>query len=424
MGRGWIVVVVLLLAAPAARGEGETLDSVLDRLDKRARELEDALRQAGKKGAHVAALVGRAYASTLDKERAYVVATYSFEHATRDDVKLTHNDWDVLFGNGTDNLDIRTVTDDASTIWDLGELDFDSVTVRSIEGHLPEGGERAIAVESHVYVIHTLDSETDSWAKMLAIEHDPGRTLILRWEVIEDPTDVERLERREGRELKGGQVRIQVRAGAIGGNPARANMDGSVEAYIDEVSATPLDLSGEVGPAEPTRAHIEGGYIPRGKVWIVRRIDIEGTNVGDSNGGGEFVVSIGGEEILRREEGSGPFKDTWRGRIVVRPHGEHAVYAELTNSSWCDVVFRGALLDEKWADVEVLPPLSPAELATLAKLVGDLDSDDSELRDAAVRDLIAMGPPVLDSLQKVPTQGRSPEFCARLRSVIEALGGE
>ncbi|GEM_PF-5325468 len=424
MGRGWIVAVVLLLAVPVARGEGETLDSVLERLDKRAQELEDALKQEGKKDPHVAALVGRAYARTMDEERAYTVATYSFEHATRDDVKLSHNDWDLQFGNGVDELGVRMVTDDASTIWDLGEVDFDRATVRAIEGKLPEGGESAIAVASHVYVIHTLDSETDLWTKMLAMEHDPARTLILRWAVIDDVTDVERLEWREGRELTGGRVRIQLRAGAVGGNPVRAYMDGTVDACVDEASATALDLAGEVDIDEPARAHVEGGYVPRGKVWIIRAIDVEGTNVGDSNGGGEFVVSIGGKEILRREEGCGPFKDAWKGRIVVRPQGEHAVYAEVTNSSWCDVQFRGALLDEKWADVLAMPPLSKDEIGRVVALVKELDDDDAELRDAAVRDLLAMGPPILEHLQKAPTEGRSPEFCARLRSVIEALGGE
>ncbi len=427
MPRHLAVALLVLALAAGVRAEQEDLDTVLKRLDARASELEAKLTESGKKDAHVAALVGRHYASELapDRDRDYLVATYSFEHATRDDPNgVVRNDWDIEFGNSEGMINVRMVTDDSSRVWDVGEVDFDSFTVRALGEKLPKGAEQAFAEVSHVYVVHTLDTETNLWAKMEVLDADPARSMIFRWQVIDDPTDVETLERARGPVLSRGLVRIQLRVGAMGGNPCCAFMDGTVNAYVGKASEEPLDLTGTPGIDDREGAHVDGGYIPRGKVWIVKSIDLSGKNVGDSNGDGPCSVSIGGKELLHVEERSGAFRKTWSGRIVVRPGQEHTICAEVSNSSFCEAVFPGALLDEKWADAKPFPALTGEEEANVDRLVGDLDNDDPELRDGAVRDLVAMGPPIAARLRAIKTAGRSAELQARLKDVLERIAGE
>lgn len=421
-----LLALLAVFLFPAAGWCEESLADLLKRLDGRAAELEKELAQGRTKAVHVAALVSRTFALKLDKDRAYVVATYSFEHATRDDEdKVVRNDWDLLYGNGQgDPFTVCTVTDDTSRIWDLGEADFDKFRPGDAGQNAGAGAEDAIARKDHLYVVHTVDSETDLWAKFQVLEVDPGRSVMIRWEAIADPADWLALERTPGSSLKGGRVRIQLRAGATGGNPCRAFMNGRVGAYVDEVSPNPLDMEGVVGTGEDARAYVAGGFIPKGKVWILRSVEYSGTNDGDSNGNGPFVIGAGGEELARRKECSGAFKDRWTGRMVLRPGQESTVFAEISNSSRCDVVFHGALCDEKWADTDKFPELGAEDKKRVDKLVAALDADDATERDRATRDLIDLGPPILVYLKGIARDKRSAEFKARLDEVIAELGGE
>lgn len=404
----------------------ETLAEVLERLDGRAAELRTELAQGRQEPVRVAALVARGYASEMDNERAYVVATFSFEHATRDDEQnVVRNDWDLLFGNGQGNqLTVRMVTDDASRMWNLGEVDFDTFKPGDAGQNAGTGGENAVAREKHLYVIHTLDSETNLWAKFQVLELEEDKSVIFRWELIEDPALWQVLERPAGSELESGLVHIQLQAGGVGGNPCRAFMNRKVDACVDSVSPDPLDLEDGLAPEGNATAYISGGFIPEGKVWILRSVEYAGFNRGDKNGDGQFVVGVCGKQLAVRKPRSGEFKDVWKGRMVVRPGQEDTVFAEISNSSTCDVKFRGILCAEKWADTLTFPELGPVEKARVETLLSNLDAEDPKARDLATEGLIELGPPILDYLRKLSREKRFPEFLGRLDDVISKLGGE
>ena len=71
-----------------------------------------------------------ARSSCADQDAGYLLATYSFQHATAD-VAIAGNDWDVLYGNdqdpAADFFTVNTVVDDESYIVDLGEIAFRDV---------------------------------------------------------------------------------------------------------------------------------------------------------------------------------------------------------------------------------------------------------------------------------------------------------
>ncbi len=420
------LALLALLLFPASAFCDESLPELLKRLDARAAAMEKDLGQALEKPVHVAALVSRTFALPLDKERAYTVATYSFEHATRDDAdNVVRNDWDLLYGNGQgDPMTVRTVTDDTSRIWDLGEADFDAFQASDAGQNAGSGDENVLAKKKHLYVVHTVDTETNLWAKFQVLELEADKSVILRWEVIADPTEWRALERTPGAAMRSGRVQIQVRAGAMGGNPCRAYMNGKTSAYVQNVSANPIDMAGNVDIGEDAAVWVSGGFIPQGKVWILRAVEYSGLNSGDSNGDGPFVVSAGGQELARREERSGEFKDAWKGRLVLRPGQEDTVFVEISNSSRADVVFRGVLCDEKLAETTKFPALGADEKKRVNALVAALDADDAEAREKATQGLLDMGPAILDYLKTVPREKWSAEARARLEEVIAELGGE
>lgn len=419
-------VAASLLLAGLARAESGPLDTLLENLDARAAELQAQLVKDGHAGARVAGLVSRRWAGgkEQDRNRPYVVATYSFEHATRDDQTLVRNDWDVLFGNGEDVFDVRTVTDDTSLIWDLGDVDFDGFSVKNLARDRREGKERVDVASGHVYVIHTVDTETNQWAKLKVLEFTKGTSVIFRWEVIGEPGEVLELERRPGNGLQRGRIRIQLRSGAIGGNPVRGHMNGKVSGHVAAAGATPVDMTGKVESKEPQQAFIEGATIPRGKVWILRRIEYSGYCGKDSNGDGPFVVSVGGKELARVEPDTGGFRSEWKGRLVVRPGSEDSVRVEISNSSRCEVIFYGAICDEKWANVEKIPALTAEERKAADALVRRLDDDDPDVREKATRELSEMGPPVVEYLKGLDLAAQSAEVRSRVREVLGVFGEE
>ncbi len=422
--RLFALLAVFLLPA-VARCE-ESLEDLLKRLDGRAAELAKELGQGRTKAVNVAALVSRTYALKLDKARAYVVATYSFEHATRDDVdNVVRNDWDLLYGNGQgDPFTVCTVTDDTSRIWDLGEADFDEFKPGGVAQNVGKGGEDAVARKNHLYILHTVDRETNLWAKFQVLEVAADQSVILRWERIDDPAGWMALERTPGAALRRGRVQIQIRSGAAGGSPCRADMSGKAYAYVDAISPMPIDMTGDVEIEEETRAYIAGGFIPEGKVWVLRAVEYSGLNKGDTNGDGPFIVGAGGQELARRAARSGDFKDAWKGRLVIRPGQENSVFAEISNSSRCDVVFHGILCDEKWAEATKFPALGADEKKKVDQFVSGLDANDAAARDRASQGLLDMGPPILEHLKGISREKRSAEFKARLDEVIAELGGE
>lgn len=117
----------------------------------------------------------------------YDTATYSFEHALRDDPdhRITRNDWDLEFGNGADVFNVTMVTDDRSRIVDLGSYtwaDLEDVAAPIPEAHPEPTREAPVAViPGHVYVVHTVDSDTDLVALVRVETLVPGDRVTFTW---------------------------------------------------------------------------------------------------------------------------------------------------------------------------------------------------------------------------------------------------
>ncbi len=158
------------------------LSDLLLRLDDRA-ELWRRSLEAWPDAGQVAAVVARRFARNLGAESkaAYTASTYSFEHATRDNRRRAHNDWDFEFGNSGSILDVRTVVVDRSTIRDLGPP--------RLEGSPPippsADSVRIDARPGHVFLIHTLDRDTDRWFEMQVLEIREAQWMVFRWVEIE-----------------------------------------------------------------------------------------------------------------------------------------------------------------------------------------------------------------------------------------------
>ena len=115
------------------------------------------------------------------KFRSYEQATFSFRHGVRDDAdwKRTRNNWDLEFGNGNDTLNVHMVTDDRSTITDLGEATWLALAKRK---QVAEGrGSSVTADYKHVYLVRTQDSEGlyFSFVRVAAIQ--PGTACHIEW---------------------------------------------------------------------------------------------------------------------------------------------------------------------------------------------------------------------------------------------------
>jgi hypothetical protein len=123
----------------------------------------------------------------------YVYAAFSFEFGGNGPEvrEVCRNDWDILFGNGTppDSFDVTTVTDDRSRIRDLGELSWDDkFNLPSLSAYEePEREPSVKAVEGHIYLVHTRDSDTDLYALFRVDKLEPGKSVEISWEVIPRP---------------------------------------------------------------------------------------------------------------------------------------------------------------------------------------------------------------------------------------------
>ena len=108
----------------------------------------------------------------------YERATYSFEHATRDDPDgVVRNDWDLEFQGRQFN--VRMVTDDTSEIVDLGEMSWADVAGG---GPLPQRYAWTAPVHAfHVYLVRTRDSESALTTLLRVKALDPDLHVALEW---------------------------------------------------------------------------------------------------------------------------------------------------------------------------------------------------------------------------------------------------
>lgn len=242
-------------------------------LEERAATYRAAVTRAGHR---VDAVMVRQKARALGARSGYVAATYSFEKQTRDDAKATGNDWDFVLSHGIEGpwLRVRTVTDDRSTIWDLGPIDFEQALRGDVQQVEAQIGVKVRA--HHLYLIHTLDRQSDHWVLLKALSIGEGEELIFEWRAVSDPTLLRRVLEPRDKELLEPYARIQILSDHGGGNPHRAYLDGSKNAYIKELKAEPLDLSTpstQRKSSAGSQAFVIGGYIPEGRVFRVTSVE-------------------------------------------------------------------------------------------------------------------------------------------------------
>ena len=122
----------------------------------------------------------------------YEAATLSFERATILEDGCVRNDWDLLFGNDqltdTDHFTVNTVTDDASSIVDLGPIDVAELPPDIERDDYAQGywgGYDNIPVQvGHLYLTHTRDDNTRQFALFRVVEHDLNRSVTIAWQII------------------------------------------------------------------------------------------------------------------------------------------------------------------------------------------------------------------------------------------------
>lgn len=123
----------------------------------------------------------------------YVDAAFSFEHGMNGEgaLRLTRNDWDILFGNSPDldTFAVTMVVDDRSRIQDMGALDWgDAFQVPVIRAHpVPTREPDVKAVVGHMYVVHTKDTETDLYALLRVEALEPGKSVTISWKSVQSP---------------------------------------------------------------------------------------------------------------------------------------------------------------------------------------------------------------------------------------------
>ena len=341
----------------------------------------------------------------------YEKATFSFEHGVRDDPghRVTRNEWELQFGNGSDSFTVNTMLDDRSSIFDLGQFDFSEL--REIPEQIWEREDAARAkkaVSGHMYIVHTQDSESNHMSLFRVVGLVPGESCTLEW-VHERSRPPKRLQKQEQLEMsdatktklakllrlaKNAQRKIagkrmgflsgesdivlQMKTGARGGNPTIANIAGNSLAYSAERKSAALDFSQPPNIDDDAYYFVKGGgVVPDGKVFLIHAIDIYAHAVGDSNGKGEAIFRVGDRELVHVNENEDdyekrqePVRMWFEGLFILRPNQEDEVNIELANSSAIDVRIKGKLVDSKLAKDAKQIPFKPGKAPDGIKRAG------------------------------------------------------
>lgn len=218
-------------------------------------------------------------------------------------------------------------------------------------------------------------------------------------------------------------------------------MGGCTSRYVDEVADAPLDFETPIDTRDPSVVYVRGGLIPTGQRFVVTSFSYEGFGGGDSNGHGEAIFSIAGEEVARAESGEGHVSDAWSQGgdadtmpFMIRSGDEASTYIEVANSNWARLVIEGRL-EEDPMDGPV--PFGAGNSGFLAfpppvpvPAVPDLEAPRAELRVKNLRgggnphtiDLLGRPSMYIDSTETSLEEYRRP-LGPRTRSRALAIGG-
>jgi hypothetical protein len=160
-------------------------------------------------------------------------------------------------------------------------------------------------VADHLYVFHTLDSETDAWALLRVLELDRDGGMVFAWRSVPAGPALDVLLYPETTRLRAPRARLVVRAGHGGG---KVHLDATKSPHVEDWAAEAPDASQPSSHDEGGTAWAEGGRVPPGTVFLAERVDYVARCDGDRDQS-RFAVSVGPYRIvegkvLRRGEGS------------------------------------------------------------------------------------------------------------------------
>jgi hypothetical protein len=134
-----------------------------------------------------------------------------------------------------------------------------------------------------------------------------------------------------------GDPRVTLQARCGHGRTVAATMIGPRTADdAEQISAKPLSVDEPVAADQPAVVYVEGGLVPRDKLFIVTRVDWHFA-------GGEETprLDVMGVHVVGAGTEKPPPQGSWSGRIEVPPGGERTVLLELRKPGAADVLITG-----------------------------------------------------------------------------------
>jgi hypothetical protein len=123
----------------------------------------------------------------------YAYTAYSFRFGGNgpEIQTLCRNNWDILFGNSPlpDAFDVTMVTDDRSRIRDIGKYNWgEKFEIAPLAAYKePEREPSVKAIEGHMYMVHTRDTDTNLYALFRVEKLVLGESVEISWKVISPP---------------------------------------------------------------------------------------------------------------------------------------------------------------------------------------------------------------------------------------------
>ncbi len=118
----------------------------------------------------------------------YVLAAFSFKFGSNGEEgrRQTRNNWDLLFGNGSDAFSVSMVVDDRSRIIDLGKGDWNDLPLMPfLPCYDTATREKDVpAIVGHIYLVHSCDTHDDHEAIFRVEELYSGRNVTISWKLI------------------------------------------------------------------------------------------------------------------------------------------------------------------------------------------------------------------------------------------------
>ena len=200
-----------------------------------------------------------------DRDQAYTVCSYRFDQHNRDDLERAHNDWNVLF-NAPDRIDVVLGAASASRSWSLPTSEFPREW--SMEPTRSNPKRLWPARVGEVLLLHTLDPDDDGWFGLQVIGMEEGEWVMLRYEQV-DPLENGALwvDQLPEQLLLDGDVQLRIRPGQDP-NPHRIYLTGVGTQRVERVVNFPFDPD-LVQPEQDSWAWAKGGWIPRGKAYVM-----------------------------------------------------------------------------------------------------------------------------------------------------------